>query len=113
MSDRMEKMMVLAESNVADTIAKQLGGVGRIKMMLGGSVMATQNGGLGIKWPSKQRAKAGNYVEITLDVGSDTYNMEFFNVSAKGNKSLKKYTMIYADQMKSIFRDQTGLALSL
>jgi len=99
-------------TDVANTIAAQMGGIGKIRMMLGAKQVMAIDNGLAIKWPNKDSSK-GNYVEIKLDP-SDTYNMEFFWVrGTAGKKSLKKFTMVYAEDLKRIFRDWTGWALSL
>lgn len=99
------------DDNIGRTILQQMGGAGRIKAMTGGGPFILLPKGVSFKFPNKKRTR-GNYVEITLR-GDDTYNMEFFNVSVKGKKSVKKYTMIYNDQLISIFEDQTGLYLRL
>lgn len=96
----------IMSSQVAKTIAEQMGGVRRLKMMLSATVTAVGSKGLGIKWPNKKRSK-GNYVEITLR-GDDTYDMEFFNVSTSARKSVKKFRGIYSDQLVEIFEKQTG-----
>jgi hypothetical protein len=98
-------------TEVADTIAAQMGGIGRIRMMLGAKKIVALDNGLAITWPNKERSK-GNHVEITLRA-DDTYDMEFFNVAKGGKKSTKKYEMIYADQLTGLFRDWTGWALRL
>lgn len=95
---------------IANTIAAQMGGVGRIEMMLGGRVLGIQNG-LAIKWPAKERSK-GNYAEVTLR-GDDTYTMQFFNVTSAQKKSVAVYDSVYASQLTSLFREQTGWALKL
>ena len=100
----------LVSSQIAKTIAEQMGGPGRINAMIGGQLMAI-NKGLGIKFPSRKRSK-GNYVEITLR-SDDTYDMEFFNVSVAGRKPVKKYRSIYNDQLVPIFEKQTGLYLRI
>lgn len=100
----------LDENRVSDTIVQQMGGFGRIKVMLGAKVFELPNG-IGIKWPNKQRAK-GNYVEIRLEP-SDTYTMEFFNVSGSSKKSVKKYEDVYFDSLVEIFEKQTGWFLSI
>ncbi len=104
--------MTTESSDVADTIAKQMGGVGRIRLMLGRTtkVMALENG-LSIKWPNKERSR-GNYVEVVLRP-DDTYDMTFFNLSGASKKEVKKYEMIYFDQLTKLFRDHTGWALTL
>jgi hypothetical protein len=102
----------LVSSQVAKTIAEQMGGVRRLKMMLGAQVTALSGGkGLGIKWPNKKRSK-GNYVEITLR-GNDTYTMEFFNVSTQARKSVKTYRGVHFDQLAEIFEKQTGWYLRI
>lgn len=102
----------LLASEIAKTIAEQMGGVRRLKAMLGATVMAVNGGkGLGIKWPNRQRSK-GNYVEITLR-GDDTYDMEFFNVSGRNRKSVKTYRGVYFDQLVDLFEKQTGWYLRL
>lgn len=108
----MNEMEGLDEGNeVADTIAAQMGGIGRIRMMLGAKKIVALDNGLAIQWPNKERSK-GNYVEVTLRP-DDTYDMEFFNVTGAKKKSVKKYEMIYADQLTGLFRDWTGWALRL
>lgn len=99
------------DDNIGRTILQQMGGAGRIKVMTGAGPFVLLPKGVSFKFPNKKRTR-GNYVEITLR-GDDTYNMEFFNVSVKGKKTVKKYTMIYNDQLISIFEDQTGLYLRL
>jgi len=100
----------LVASQVANTIAEQMGGNRRLRAMLGAQLTALNNG-LGIKWPNKKRSK-GNYVEITLR-GDDTYDMEFFNVSTRTRKSVKTYRGVYFDQLVEIFEKQTGWYLRI
>jgi hypothetical protein len=95
-----------SDEEIAKTIGQQMGGIGKIKAMLGATVTAAPKG-LKIKWPNKQRSK-GNIAVITLR-GDDTYDMEFFN----NDKSVKKYEGLYADALKPTFEKQTGWYLSL
>lgn len=109
MIDSLEGNVV--ESQVAKTIYQQFGGK-RAMFMIGGKATTIKGGkGIGIKWPNKQRKK-GNYVEIILK-GDDTYDMEFFNLTMKAKKSVKKHTGVYADQLRSLFEKQTGWYLKL
>jgi hypothetical protein len=103
-------MSVKTANQIADTIAEQMGGLRRLKMMLGAEVYAKPNG-LAFKWPARQRSR-GNYVEITLQP-SDTYNMEFFNASRAGKKSVKIFRDIYNDQLVDAFEKQTGWYLKM
>jgi len=96
--------------DIAGTIAQQMGGVGRLKAMLGATVMKIENG-ISIKWPSKQRSK-GNYVEIVLNAG-DTYDVKFFNASGSNKKPVASYDDIYADRLVDTFEKQSGYYLRL
>jgi hypothetical protein len=102
-------------ADVGRIIFEQFGG-GRAMAMIGGQAMLlnTPNygeGGLGIKWPNRQRSK-GNYVEILLRP-DDTYNMTFYNLTIRAKKPVKVYEGIYADQLRPLFEKQTGWYLSL
>ena len=93
-------------SQVVKTIFQQMGG-GRSMMMIGGQAMEVDGNTLGIKWPSRHRARIGNYVEIRYVPGVDLYDMEFFNVSAKGKKTVKKFKRIYNDMLVDTFENHT------
>lgn len=98
---------------VANTIAEQMGGVRRLRAMLGAQVMALSGDkGLGIKWPNKQRSK-GNYVEIIYNRGQDLYDMTFYNLTIRAKKKVKEYRGVYADQLGELFEKQTGWYLRL
>lgn len=105
-----EKTEAKLNEDVADVIAQQMGGVGKLKVMLGAKVMKSGDT-LVIKWPNKERSK-GNLCEIKLE-GDDTYTMSFFNASGANKKLVKEYTGIYADQLKKTFESQTGWYLSM
>lgn len=96
--------------NVTDTIAQQMGGMPRIRAMLGAKIFELKDG-LAIAWPSKQRSK-GNRVEIVLNA-SDTYDVKFFNVSGANKKLVASYDGIYADRLVDTFEKQTGYYLRL
>jgi hypothetical protein len=95
----------MALGAIGKTILDQMGGR-RMLMMIGASQVIDLAKGIGIKWPNRQRSK-GNYVTVTLR-GDDTYDMEFFNVSLRGKKSVKKHSGVYADQLVELFEGQTG-----
>lgn len=99
-------------SQVVKTIFQQLGG-GRAMAMIGGQAMAIDGNTLGIKWPSRHRARIGNYVEITYVPGADLYDMEFFNVSMKGKKTVKKFKRLSADMLQDTFENHTHWYLRL
>jgi hypothetical protein len=102
----------LNEAQVGDIILKQLGGMGRLKAMIGARNFVAHPKGVSFKWPARQRSK-GNYVLITLR-GDDTYDMAFSTVGNMGDeKKREKYTGIYNDMLIQTFSKQTGLALRL
>ena len=105
------KESVLSESEIAATILKQMGGSGRLKAMLGAKNFLDHGKALSFKFPNRKSSR-GNYVKITLRP-DDTYDMEFSKIVKYDAKLVKKYSGIYADQLKSIFERQTGLRVSL
>lgn len=92
------------DAEIAKIISQQMGG--KLKAMLGATLMAVP-GGLKIKWPNKKRT-LGNVCVVTLR-DDDTYDMEFFN----GDKSVKKFEGLYAEDLKPTFEQHTGWYLSL
>lgn len=102
----------LSES-VAATILKQMGGPGRLKMMIGAKHFIDHGKSLSFQFPNRQRSK-GNYVKITLRP-DDTYDMEFLVISGGGTKvkKVKTYSGITFDQLQPLFTQWTGLHLKL
>lgn len=96
---------------VGEIILEQMGGYNRLAMMLGINKMTYTKNGVAFGWPNRQRSK-GNYVEITLDP-DDTYTIEFFNLSIRGKKPVKKHRNVYAEDLVGIFEGQTGWYLRL
>lgn len=105
-ADEMHAQMAESETQVGETIAVQMaGGINKMRVMLGAKLAALPNG-LRIQWPQKKRS-LGNVCTVTLDP-DDTYTMEFFN----GAKSVKKFSGLYADDLKRTFEGHTGWYLS-
>lgn len=100
-----------AGREVGQTILDQMGGLRRLETMLGLTDFAYLPNGVEFGWPNRQRSK-GNFVRITLRP-DDTYNMEFESISTRGRKPVKKYQMVYAEQLAEIFERQTGWYLRL
>jgi hypothetical protein len=96
---------------VAETIIAQLGGKGKMYAMIGVKDYFAITNGVSIRWTA--RAKHGeNHVQITLRP-DDTYDVEFYKIDRYESRSLKRYEGVYADDLKRIFEEQTGLRLSL
>ncbi|MGF1673166.1 MAG: hypothetical protein ACFCUV_05680 [Rivularia sp. (in: cyanobacteria)] len=96
---------------IAGTILQQLGGKGKLSLMIGAWNINVENNGVSFRFKGSQIA---NYLKIVLDP-SDTYNLEFVQInSAKGIcEEKEKYSMIYCDQLINTFEEYTGLYLSL
>lgn len=105
-----EDHVVQEDDGVGRTIADQMGGAGKLKMMLGATVVLIPNG-LAIKWPNKHKSK-GDLVEITLEP-SDTYTMRFYNTSRGQKKLVKEFEDVYFDQLVDIFEQHTGWYLRM
>jgi hypothetical protein len=99
---------------VADTIAKQMGGYGRLKAMLGARDFLYDKNppSFQFKFPNKAKGKP-NFVKIIYDVGQDLYDIEFGRIRGTSYKKIKTYSSIYANQLKKLFEKTTGLYLSL
>ncbi len=104
--------------SIANTIAKQLGGLNRLTLMTGARDFVGSEEGryLHIRLP-RGKAKDGiNSIKITLDA-DDTYTMTFAR-QAGANGGFKLITVkeiegVYCDQLVKIFETTTGLYLSL
>tara|TARA_R110000751_G_scaffold30117_1_gene77260 strand:- start:447 stop:791 length:345 start_codon:yes stop_codon:yes gene_type:complete len=105
------------------TMWKQMGGYNRLNAMLGLKypTYSDEKRQIMFRWKAKSAVKlaavtggnkAANYVVITLDA-SDTYSMKFKRIHGLNCTDLVEFSGIYADQLKSIFENSTGLALSL
>lgn len=98
------------DTAIGMTIFEQMGGLGRLRMMIGARRFTTHPDGASFRWPSKQPSR-GNHLKVTLR-GDDTYDMEFATVNVRGKKVRKTHSGIYCDQLKPLFEAQTGLYLS-
>jgi len=97
--------------DVAETILQQLGGK-RFIVMTGAKNLLKSNGGKTLSFKLPKAISGINYVEITLD-SSDTYTMKFISLRANQAKTIKNLSMIYADQLQSVFTANTGLHTKL
>jgi len=108
-----EEIRDLIESAVVDEIARQMGGVSRIRAMIGATLISSQGDDtLVIKFPNRQRSK-GNYVEVQYRKGPDAYDMRFYNSTAQMHKKVKEFKGVYAEDLVRLFTQQTGLRLRL
>jgi hypothetical protein len=95
---------------IAHTIAQQLGGLGRLAMMVGAKNFVALESGLTMKLG--KGAKDGiTHLTVTLDA-DDTYTVRFQRVY--GTKVTEKGTTegAYADMLTNLFESTTGFYLS-
>lgn len=92
---------------IADTIASQLGGYGKLKSMIGADNFGyDEDGSLSFKIKASSKFK---YCKIKLNA-NDLYDVEFFSQSGKPVKSMEN---VYAEDLKRIFEETTRLYMSL
>jgi hypothetical protein len=97
----------------ASTLLRQMGGMGRLVAMTGAKdFLRTERDGIpALAFKFKGSPKA-NYVAILLDP-SDTYTLHFGKIVKYDLKPTGTFEGVYADRLKSVFEDFTGLYLSL
>ena len=96
---------------VAKTILRQIGGIGRVAAMTGAKNFV--DNGSGVYFNIGRNAKGVNLVEINLNSGTDTYDVAFKYVTIRSNKVKAEYSDIYADQLVGLIERNTGMYLSL
>jgi hypothetical protein len=100
-----------ADMRVAEEIVRQLGGTGRLKVMIGGRDFMGGANDLQFKWAAKAKNGA-NSVRIVLDP-SDTYTVTFYSVRGMNVKEKGTFSDVYNDNLRGLFESETGLYLSL
>jgi len=105
------------QMQVANTIARQMGGVSRIRIMTGAKnfvAMDTENlGGLQFSFP-RIKSKNGyvNKCRIKLNA-SDLYDFELWYIGKHGATLQYSETGLYDDMLIREFETETGLRLQL
>ena len=98
---------------VAQTIAQQMGGTGRLSMFTGAHTFlsaAEEEGALSFKFPRPSAGKP-NFLKITLTY-ADTYKMEFGSIHGLNYKVIKRIDGVFCSDLVEIFERETGLYLS-
>lgn len=97
---------------VAETIARQLGGgVGRLSATIGAHSFSGGRDSLQFRFRARAR-NGSNSVRIVL-LPSDTYRVEFWSIRGAGAKLKGAFDDVYADSLRGLFENETGLYLSL
>lgn len=98
---------------IATTILNQMGGTGRLGVMIGAKNFAASQRAVQFRFGAQRRF---NFCKVALN-GDDTYTMEISRV-ANGKTGIKKtnvnhFETVYCDQLVELFERTTGLHLSL
>ena len=101
----------MTNDRVARTILQQLGGMGKLKAMIGATNFVYDENSLKFKLKSCRKA---NIIQITLNA-LDTYDIKFFKYNSRSCecKEVKQFNDYYADMVRGIIEEFTGLYLSL
>ena len=95
---------------IAGTILQQLGGQGRLKVMINAQHFTAVENGLSFKVAF--RGVPYNYVRVTLN-GNDLYDVVLQKIHGFKETKRKEFSDIYADGLSELLEDNLGLALSL
>ncbi len=92
---------------VANEILRQLGGLSKLSVMIGARNFV--GAGDGLRFKIGTNAKRVAHVAITL-TPMDTYEVAFFS---KSFKKASLVTDVYADNLRAVIEQNTGMYLSL
>lgn len=93
--------------SIAHTILEQLGG-NRFRAMTGARDIVAMDRGLTFRLPRGLARNGINSVVVQLDA-SDTYTVMFNKRRGLELRHIAAHTMVYADQLQTIFKAETGL----
>lgn len=95
----------------AETILEQIGGIGRLQMMLGTKFLLHDDEAITFDFKGNRKM---NRCKISYCRASDLYHVEFFKYSPKklNCQSVNDYAGVYADRLRFLFETVTGLYLS-
>lgn len=100
----------MSDRTVADTIAQQLGGYNRVKVMIGVKSFIYSDNTLSMRFTAKAKAKI-NAILITL-TPMDVYEVEFIRCWGTQRMVVEKCEGVYCDNLKWLIEEKTGLSLS-
>jgi len=98
-------------ATIPETIAAQMGGAGRLRMMLGAyNIVAADDRTLEFRWKVRAQDRI-NMLRVRLEA-SDTYAVTFLRAWSSGIKEIDRYDGIYNDQLCEVFERRTALVLT-
>lgn len=95
--------------DVGMTILKQLGG-NRFAAMTGAKNFVASQNSLSFRIGRNAKSVSAVHIELTP---ADTYTVKFLRIKKHETTLIKSYEDIYADQLQSVFREETGLETHL
>lgn len=99
-------------SSIAQTILNQLGG-SKIKVMIGMyNETYDEKGSLSFKFKAKSK-NGVNYCQIKWNRIPDDYTMIFGKIRNLDYKEMDRIEGLYAEELKRVFEEETGLATNL
>ena len=106
-------MTVDRKIEIANTIIKQLGGIGKLYTMVDANRFVALDSGLQFSFKGSRKI---NKLVVKLDP-SDTYTVEFWKIyslkTGKSPKLIGSHSDIYFDMLVELFENETGLSLRL
>lgn len=96
---------------VAHTIRAQLGG-DRFALMTGARDFVGGDRMLQFRLPRGMARHSINSVRVTLEQ-NDTYTVVFYAIRGTKFRTVDTFETVYADNLRSIFENRTGLKVSL
>ncbi|WP_022721619.1 hypothetical protein [Rhodopseudomonas sp. B29] len=99
-------------NTIAQTILEQLGGRRFVAMTGARNFLSHNDGALSFALPSNFATAGINRVKITL-TPTDDYTIEFAKVRGVSIKTIASVDGVYADTLRDVFTDRTGLDTSL
>jgi hypothetical protein len=105
----MKKFKEMFEAFSPETLIKQLGGAGKLQMMIGAKDFLKDKNSLSFKFKGSKKA---NYVKITLNP-KDLYDVSFKKIRGMKVTDVKDFKDLDVSQLKPTFEKTTELYLSL
>ncbi len=96
---------------IATTILAQLGSSNRLTAMIGAKLFLDCGNGLRFKFTAKAKNRS-NCIAVTLDP-TDTYTVVFNRIHGTNVTEVSSHSDVYADGLRSLIEDETGLYLAL
>lgn len=101
----------MSNQKVAKTILKQMGGMGRLRMMISAHNFAAEDNALSFHFKGSRTV---NVCKVVLEP-SDTYRMELWHINSRTFETEKRSDIdgLYFDMLVNTFEEETGLFLSI